>query len=149
MKGLVLIGIGNPLRGDDAIGARVVAASSDRFEKQMLSGEASQLVAVLKDARGVILCDALVVDDTPGVVRTLDCRDPLPMGCLPCSSHAFGVAEGIELARSLGVLPEFCHIVGVVASDFEIGGPLSPALTAAIPVAVARIEALVAGSAFA
>ena len=94
---------------------------------------------------------AVVVDATsgggePGAVRVLEAtHEPLPAGFAGTSTHSFGLAEAIELARTLGlVLPERLVVVGIEGERFQAGAEPGPAVTAALQQAVAEVLALVA-----
>jgi hydrogenase maturation protease len=65
---------------------------------------------------------------------------PLPSTSPFLSTHGFGLAETIELARKMGYLPGKCVVFAVEGASFEAGRPLSgPARSAARGVA-ARIR---------
>jgi hydrogenase maturation protease len=55
------------------------------------------------------------------------------------SSHAIGLLESIELARTLGSLPRRCIIFAVEAERFDLGAGLSGPVAAAIDVVAARV----------
>ena len=70
----------------------------------------------------------------PGRLHRLDAAaQPLPQGLFGCSTHGFGVAEGIELARALGTLPPVCVVYAVEGERFDTGAPMSEAVTRALP----------------
>ena len=51
---------------------------------------------------------------------------------LRSSTHAFGVADAVELARALDRLPERLDVYAIEGASFAAGAPLSPAVAAAI-----------------
>ena len=55
------------------------------------------------------------------------------------STHGFGVAEGIELARALGALPPVCVVYAVEGERFETGAPISEAVARTLPLAAESI----------
>jgi hydrogenase maturation protease len=57
------------------------------------------------------------------------------------SSHGFGVAVAIELARALGTLPPHCILYAIEAVDFTSGAALSPAVASAAHDVAERIRA--------
>ena len=57
---------------------------------------------------------------------------PLPRGALGMSTHGFGLAEALELARALGQLPRRCIVYAIEGASFETGAPLSPEVAAAV-----------------
>ena len=76
----------------------------------------------------------------PGRVHRLELTNsPLPIGFAPGSTHAFGVAETIELARNLGRLPERLIAYLIEGERFATGTPLSPAAAGAVDEAAQRI----------
>jgi hydrogenase maturation protease len=88
----------------------------------------------------VIVIDAVAPISQPGRVHRLDLTDsPLPIGFAPRSSHAFGVAETVELARSLGRLPRRLIAYLVEGERFETGAVLSSAVTTAVEDVAERV----------
>ena len=55
------------------------------------------------------------------------------------SSHAIGLVESIELARTLGTLPAHCHVLAIEAERFNIGAGLSSPVATAVDDAVERL----------
>ncbi len=96
-------------------------------------GEATSLLTCLEGAAAVYLVDACVSDAPAGKVQRFDAaRAPLPQVRFGLSSHAFGLAEGIELARALDRLPARCVVFAVEAASFMPGDSLSPPVAAAV-----------------
>ena len=126
MKTLI-IGIGNRDRGDDAAGPLAAAYLRSRLAGSAIrvieaSGEATELMEYWTGAETVILIDAICSASKPGMVTRLDLRSAeLPEGLLRCSTHSFGVAEAVQLARALGRLPENIILYGIEAIQFQHG----------------------------
>ncbi|HEY6923337.1 MAG TPA: hydrogenase maturation protease [Steroidobacteraceae bacterium] len=146
MARAAVIGIGNPDRGDDGAG-RVIAhrlqdlVPSD-VEVLQHDGEATALVAQLHDAPTVLIVDACQSGAAAGTVHRFDAhRAPLPAAQFGLSSHGFGLASAIELARALNQLPQRCIVYAVEGKCFDAGAGLSPPVTAAVAVITARILA--------
>lgn len=142
---ILVIGVGNPLRGDDAVGPAVLEALSQESLPQgvvlhNIGGDAADLIDLLEDGRAAVIVDAVAADEEVGKVLTIDCVQPLPQQQFLSSSHAFGVAEGVELARTLGQLPSPCFIVGITANKWAMGGGLSQPMKEAVPRAVAVVK---------
>ncbi|MEQ8965492.1 MAG: hydrogenase maturation protease [Azospirillaceae bacterium] len=134
-----VIAIGNPARGDDAVGpaiGRALAALAPPAEILAHSGEAAGLVELLSGCRAALLVDAGLSGGVPGTLAVLDAADgPLPR-VAAASTHALGLVEAVELARALGALPPVCRLYAVEAAQFAPGAPLDPAVAAAVePVA--------------
>lgn len=132
MTSVVVIGVGNPDRGDDAIGREVArrlmhkAGPAARIVEA--DGEATTLLSQLEGASIAFLIDACVSGAPPGTVRRIDlATQSLPQARYGLSSHGFGLAEAVALAQTLGTLPPRCIVYAVEAETFEHGAPLSAA----------------------
>lgn len=143
---ILVIGVGNPDRGDDAAGlavARALAAHAlpDVAIKESLGDGA----ALLSDWQGfavVYLVDAMPPSGHAGRILRFDATaQPLPAEVFTGSTHTFGVAQGVELARALGLLPPSLVVYGVAGRDFAIGAPLSAEVTDTIRQVTAAILA--------
>ena len=142
---LVLVGIGNPDRGDDAAGR--IAVRSLRGQVPSLveiieqSGEPSALLSVLAEVSMAIIVDASRSGALAGTLQRLDANaGSLPRYRLDLSSHGIGVAEAIELARALGQLPSHCIIHTIEGACFDFGAPLSPPVQAGLSTIAERIS---------
>jgi len=140
----VVIGIGNPDRGDDGIGHAVARALHARCPKDTLvithSGEATSLLAAMDGAARVLIVDACRSGAPAGTLHRLDVtREPLPTGRFGFSSHGFGLAEAIELARALDQMPRQCLVYAVEGVAFDVGAGLSPAVAGVIDDVAARL----------
>ena len=127
---ILIIGLGNDYRGDDAVG-RVVARRLKAIEGYNLrvaeeSGEGAILIEVWKKADLAILIDAIHSGGAPGTIYRFDAATRAILGRLfHHSTHAFGVVEAIELARSLDQLPARLIVYGIEGKNFESGIGLS------------------------
>jgi hydrogenase maturation protease len=142
--GTLIIGLGNQYRRDDAAGLvaarRLKEAAPAHVRVLEESGEGTALMESWQGADSVILIDALDSGAKPGTVRRLDAhREPIPTGFFHYSTHAFGVAEAIELARVLGQLPPRLIVYGIEGRTFEAGLGLSPEVEKAAQEVVERV----------
>jgi hydrogenase maturation protease len=139
----LVIGIGNPDRGDDAAGVQV--ARGVHGGRAIEWADCSVLMDLWDTADHVILVDAMRSGLAPGTVRRFDAHaDHLPARTFP-TTHAFGVAETVELARSLGRLPERLTVYGIEASDLDVGSRLSDEVADAVHRVVVEIDAELGG----
>ena len=127
-----IIGCGNAARGDDAAGLLVVrqlrAWGADALEH---SGEGLSLMESWRGHDAVIVIDAVVTGAAPGAVAVWDGREAPVIRNGRRSTHAFGVAEAVELARVLGRLPARLLIYGIEGRGFDLGSAPSPEVVAA------------------
>ncbi len=133
---LLFIGLGNLYRHDDAVGLvvaeRLQEAGHGCVKIMTRSGEGTDLIEAWKGANTVVLCDAIYSGAGPGTIFHLDVgRQPIPRALFRFSTHAFGVAEAVELARELGELPPRLTIYGIEGANFQEGIGLSPEVEAA------------------
>jgi hydrogenase maturation protease len=132
----LVIGIGNPLAGDDAAGrlaARRLAAAGERdFDVAEAAGDMAELLPLLDGRSRVVLLDACRSGAPAGTIHRLDAGTPLPASLFAVSSHGMGLAHTIELARALGRLPRRCIVLAIDGASFEMGAPLSDAVAAAL-----------------
>ena len=145
-EAVVVIGIGNPDRGDDAAGRRVAAALRGSVPDGVVVIESDGDPATIMDAWSgadlAIVVDAMVSDSPPGTVRRIDATaTPIPVSVNLASTHGMGAAEAIELARSLDRLPPRLLVYGIEGSEFHPGRPMTDAVSAAVVVAKGMVMA--------
>lgn len=104
------------------------------------TGDGAALMELWKDADSVVVIDAVLSGAAPGTVSRFDAAlRPLPALMFRDSTHAFGLAEAVELSRALKQLPRRLIVYGVEAKNFEAGTNLSPAIEFALPTVVERV----------
>jgi len=147
----LIVAIGNPDRGDDAIGCEVARLLRGRLPAGVMllhrRGEATAILERLEGAEVALLVDAALPDAEPGKVHRFDVAErALPSGLAELSSHGLGPAQALELARALGTLPRRCIVYAIEGRGFEPGAPLSPeAARAAVEVAELILDELRSG----
>ncbi len=134
---VLVIGVGNDYRHDDAAGLvvarRLREMSFQHITVREMSGEGAALIAAWQGADRVIIVDAVRSGAAPGTIFRFEAhREPIPTSFFHYSTHAFGVAEAIETARSLGQLPKSLIIYGIEGGDFSVGEGLSPEVEHAV-----------------
>jgi len=104
------------------------------------SGDGAALLESWQDADAVILIDAVRSGAKPGTIHRLDANaQPVAKKFFRFSTHAFGLAEAVELARALGRLPPRLIVYGVEGKSFEAGVGLSPEVEGAVDVVAERV----------
>ena len=141
---VLIIGLGNPLRGDDAVG-RNVAAQIKRQNQPFLkiveyAGEGTGLIELWANAGIVVVVDAIASGAETGIIRRFDAtQKALPVRFYGGSTHAVGLAEAVELARALNQLPQRLIVFGIEGKQFDIGSDLSPEVEKIVPRVVALV----------
>ena len=144
--GVLIIGVGNHSRGDDAAGLVVARLVRDRLggadgvSVLDCDGDAAGLIDLWTEASVVIVADAVRSGSEPGRVHRIDaCARSFPPALRGTSTHAFGIGDAIELARSLGRLPPRLILYGIEAASFALGTSPSPAVASAAASVAGRI----------
>ena len=156
---LRIIGCGNFDRGDDAAGLlvarRLHALVVETLGVEMpgleitQSGESFSLMDCWTGFEHVILVDATAPHGTPGQVRVWNAHaDRLPEDVFPCSTHAFGLREAVELGRVMNLLPQTLLLYGIEGKRFFLGAPRSPEVERAVVSVAERLMRTVSDSLF-
>jgi hydrogenase maturation protease len=133
-SGSVVIGVGNPLMGDDGLGvAAVQRLRGWRFDPpvQVIDGGTwgMNLLPFIEDAERVLFLDAIDVGAPPGTAIVLE-RDEIPRALAnnKVSPHQVDVREVLALSELRGTLPDAVAAIGLQPSVVELGTSLSPEL---------------------
>jgi hydrogenase maturation protease len=144
---VIVIGLGNRARGDDAAGLEVVdrlgaLLSGGPITLAAVEGDCLQLLELFDAARAVVLVDAMRCGAPPGTVHRIDAAvGPLSTASPGCSSHSVGAADAVELARVLGRLPAAAVVYGIEGACFDHREGLSEPVQGAIASLAARVAA--------
>jgi hydrogenase maturation protease len=139
----VVVGVGNDLRGDDAAGWEVVRRLSPSASLRLHehAGDAPGLAGLWDPEDDVVIVDAVVADAPPGTIFEIDAlAEGLPATVSWATTHGTGVAEGVEMARALGLLPRSLVVVGIVARRFDLGAPMTEEVERAVDEVVRRLR---------
>jgi hydrogenase maturation protease len=146
---IAVIGIGQSLRGDDAAGLEAVRLWQEQCPQtaRRVQVEFSELPVLglldLLDGKDAgILVDAVHSEQVPGTLIRVGPEDLASFTPDAVSAHGWGVAETLQLGRSLYPSLVKCRItlIGIVGGQFDLGEGLSPGVRAALTAAVERIE---------
>ncbi len=139
---MLVLGCGNACRSDDAAGLLVARRLREMgIDAREHDGEALSLIEEWRGADEVILVDAVVTGNRPGVVSVWDPLGTPPAGRpLLASSHSLGLAEAIALARTMGWLPRRLTLYGIEARRFDLGKPPSRSVLRGVEEAARRIH---------
>lgn len=140
---LVVIGLGQVLRADDAAGIRVVEAVRERAAAdptilppatRLVDGGTvgAGLAGWIRGCRGLVLADAVRLGGTVGAVTVLR-GEAAEADAAADGTPGDARGELLALARLMDWLPAEVSLVGIEIADLDLGLQLSPAVAAAIP----------------
>ncbi len=148
MKTLV-IGLGNPILGDDGVGWKVAEqvrgalGSSSCVEVDCASLGGLSLMERTLGYQRVILVDAMESGQgAVGSVRVFPLLAlPNPMMSHSASAHDTSLMAALQVAQSMGAdVPERVDVVAIESENmYDFSEELSPKVAAAVPVAVHKI----------
>lgn len=149
MSKTLVIGLGNPILGDDGVGWKVAEALKlaigDRssVEVDCLAVGGLGLMERMLDHARVILIDSMETGQNPlGSVKTFPISDlPDPMAGHSASSHDASLMTALETAKALGAdIPKQVDVVVLeIKNTRDFSESLSPAIEAAVPDALQTI----------
>lgn len=151
----IVIGLGNPWRGDDGVGHAVAdriaaglpAPGHHDVGVVLLDGEPARLLDAWTGTRVAVVVDAVRSDRPAGTVLLVEPEaesESEARAERSASSHGMGLAHAVALGRRLGRLPaEDLLVVGVVGQRFDLGDTLSPPVAAAVDAAATLVRSLV------
>lgn len=125
MNRMVVIGVGNPYRRDDGVGAAVVellrhSGLPHWVQLECSLGDTAELMDLWRNTDVAIVVDAAIpAHPRPGAVHHTVSSHHLPMG------------EAIELSRALGRMPKHLELYAIEVADTGHGEGLSPRVLAA------------------
>ena len=144
---ILIIGYGNPLRGDDAVGPVAAAALAGLYEKdtavdvltvQQLAPELAEKVArydlaVLVDARLQAPAGQVILEDV--VLSSRKSSRPF--------SHHMTPHELLAITQELYRVSPRMVMASITTESFEVGSPLTAEVETALAPLIERIKSLV------
>ena len=141
----LVVGCGNPAAGDDSAGIEILRRLSDLgdfgCELRDETGLGVGLLDVFPLADVVLFVDAVSSGGVPGTLylTSLPCKELEPRASGSLSSHGWGLAETLKLAKALGRTMPRLFLLGIEASTIAEAAPRSPAVEEAIDLIIDRI----------
>jgi len=146
-----LLGLGNELMADDAFGLLVARRAAELYPELEVASSSEAGLGLLDHLTGI---SRLIIVDTvqtgrcaPGTIHIFRADElrAAPGGSL----HGAGLPEALALARKLDPeAPKEVLVLAVEAADCStVGGPMDPAVEAALPGVLERIGEALAGRA--
>jgi len=134
----LVLGLGNPLMGDDGAGVAALERLRDEWEippgVELVDGGTwgMNLLPLIESARHLILIDAIRSGAAPGTLVVLE-RAQLPRYfSLKISPHQIDLREVLALAELRGLLPDDLVAVGIEPERVELELRLSPSVSAGL-----------------
>ncbi|HEU5262221.1 MAG TPA: HyaD/HybD family hydrogenase maturation endopeptidase [Gemmatimonadales bacterium] len=134
MNRTVVIGLGNPLMGDDGLGLAALARLREAWDLpadvELVDGGTwgMNLLPIIEDAERVLLIDAINIAATPGTEVEIP-RERLPRYlATKISPHQVDLCDVLAVAELRGTLPEQTTAVGLQPATVELSNELSDVL---------------------
>jgi hydrogenase maturation protease len=145
LRRVVVAGVGSEYRRDDGAGPVVAARSAGEAPAAHDIGpivDPLDLLGRWDSADLAIVIDAVRSGAMAGTVRVVDLAGT-DSGPGVTSTHGIGLSGVWRLARAVDQAPARVIVVGIEGEDFGRGAGFSPAVDAAIPVAVRKVVELI------
>lgn len=148
---IIVIGIGQSLRGDDGAGLAVVQhwqalypvqADANQVRVELAELPGLSLLDLLAGCQAALIVDAVRSGATPGTLQVLEENQLAAFLPESGSAHAWGIAETLALGRRQQPesLPYRLLLLGIEAGSLELGTGLSPQVIEALPAAAHKIQ---------
>lgn len=133
LKGRVcVLGVGNRIRGDDAVGSLLIDRVSPRSSFECVDAGCApenHLERVVRyNPDTLLIVDAVDFDGRPGELRLFSHND---IGEGGLSTHALSLGMTCDYIRARGCLCQV-HLLGIQPADTGLDQPLSPAVREAL-----------------
>jgi hydrogenase maturation protease len=145
MMNAIVLGIGNPLLGDDGFGVEVARRlrEAEKWNDVEIVDGGSQglyLLPYLQGRTHIIVADAIVFGGEPGQIACFSAEQVPARLSLKMSEHQVTFHEVLALMRLLGERPKEFLFFGVEPRSNEWGDGLSRQVGDAVDPVVARIK---------
>lgn len=142
---ILVLGLGNLVMTDDALGSRTVAELEKRYlypeSVTLLDGGTLglDLLPRLEGIDKLLVIDALQMGAAPGELFRLE-GDEVPRAFAnKLSVHQMGLQDLLAVAELQGHLPEKLVVWGAQSASIEMGMEMSPAVAGAVEPLIAAI----------
>lgn len=152
LRGTLVIGLGNPILGDDGIGWRVAESIQETFPSlkvDFLALGGLSLMERLIGYQKAIIIDAIHTKQAPiGTVTSFRLEEMRDLSAgHTTAAHDTSLQTAIGLGVAMGArLPEEIYVVAVEAERiYDFSEELTPAVEAAIPLAIKAVTEILEG----
>ena len=148
---IVIIGVGQTMRGDDGAGPAAVKTWVERYPQTLGATQIQteieelpglNLLSLLQGSDAAIIVDAVQSKNKPGTLHLIQDDSQFLSRDKAQSAHNLGVQETLALARLLLFedLPKLITIIGIEVENVALGENLSIDVKNVIPKAADLIE---------
>jgi len=146
---ILVLGIGQSLRGDDAAGLEAVRIwqqqypqSTGRVRVEINELPGLELLDMLEGMDAAVLVDAVMSRAPAGTVIRLEAEELAVFKPDAGFTHGWGAAETLGLGISLfpGLAKCQVTLIGIVGNQFDLGAGIGPEVRKALTKAAAMIE---------
>jgi hydrogenase maturation protease len=143
--GVLVLGLGNVLLGDDGLGTAAIARIERNFRTppgvRIEDGGTLglSLLGLIADSAHVILVDAVRADAPPGTLVRLDGADVADAVWDRLSPHQVGVWDLLEAARLIDCYPSGVTLLGLVPDVIDLAVVRSNAIDSKLDELVAAV----------
>jgi hydrogenase maturation protease len=136
--GVLVLGVGNVLMRDEALGVRAVEEMGRRFrfpeDVELLDGGTSgiELLSYIRDKDYLIVVDAVKGGNPPGTVVRIEGEDVPAKFMTRISPHQLGISDLLATATISGHLPGKIVLFGIEPKTVELGLGLSDEVKASL-----------------
>lgn len=152
---ILVLGVGNILLTDEAIGVRIVEALEQRYilpdYVEILDGGTAgmELLGDMANRDHLIIADAIVSKKSaPGTMMILRDEEVPALFTNKISPHQLGLADVLSALRFTGEFPKKLTLVGVIPESLEPHIGLTPTVEAMIEPALEQVLASCANQAW-
>ncbi|HMT13974.1 MAG TPA: hydrogenase maturation protease [Aestuariivirga sp.] len=143
----LVLGIGNSLLTDDGVGIHVIEALVPEASGHLIIRDGGTiglaLLPEIEDADQLIAVDAMELGEAPGTVRVFTGADmDRALSGVKRSAHEVALADLLMAAALSDALPERRALIGIQPDCLTWGLEPTPAVAAAVPLAVEQVKAL-------
>ena len=149
MKDILLLGLGNEILGDDAVGIIALRELQKTYEDRIDCIESAEsglrLLDYLTGYRKVLILDSIIKEkEAPGVIEEIDIIN-YEESYSPKSPHYIGLPYTLKIAKNLNMdLPDSLKVLALNVEDpYTLNQDLTPAVKNALPYYVAFASAII------
>ncbi len=136
--GVLVLGLGNVLLGDDGLGAAAIARVERRYRippgVRLEDGGTLglSLLGLLAESERVILVDAVRTGSAPGTLVRIDGEEVMDAVRDRLSPHQVGVADLLDAARLIDCYPTTVTLLGLAPESIDLRVTRSDAVDASL-----------------